>query len=240
MGNNDNPQKNVLLLAFLISLAMHTSIILMLSRANEGERNSPNRKTIKIELIEIKTKQQLIIPKLKPKNQPVISKKIPKPIRKVQPRINKQTTSHKPKGEPAERKRSPKPDLSIDLGAQTSKKSVVAATAAGNTSRNESVSKRTSPASSKESNSIIQKQTPRCRQCREPRVPRRAEKRGEEGYVSLRLYVSTSGKVFKTQLLKSSGHSGWNNAAQKAAMSSTFYPMALQNTIDIMYELKMK
>lgn len=239
MGNNDNPQKNVLLLAFLISLAMHTSIILMLSRANEGERNSPNRKTIKIELIEIKTKQQLIIPKLKPKNQPVISKKIPKPIRKVQPRINKQTTSQKPKGEPAERKRSPKPDPSIDLEAQTSR-SVVAATSAGNTSGSESVSKRTSPASSKESTSIIQKQTPRCRQCREPRVPRRAEKRGEEGYVSLRLYVSTSGKVVKTQLLKSSGHSGWNNAARKAAMSSTFYPMTLQNTIDIMYELKMK
>ena len=240
MSNNYNPQKNILLLAFLISLAMHTSIILMLSRANKGERTSPNRKTINIELVEIRSNQQLIVRTLKPKDQPLLSKKIPKPIRKVQPRINKQTTSQKPKGEPAERKRSPKPDPSIDLGAQTSKKSVVAATSAGNTSGSESVSKRASPASSKESTSIIQKQTPRCLQCREPRVPRRAEKRGEEGYASFRIYVSASGKVVKTQLLKSSGHSGWNNAAQKAAMSSTFYPMELQNTIDIMYELKMK
>ena len=219
---------------------MHTSIILILSGANTGEKVSPSQKIIKINLIEIKSKQQSIVSEIKPKEQPPKNKNTPQPIPQLKPRVNKQTESHKPKGEPAKRERSPKINPSIDTGSQTSKETAVAATSNTNTSGSASVSKSSSSKSSKESTSIIQKQTPRCRQCREPQVPRRAEKRGEEGYASFRIYVSASGKVVKTQLLKSSGHSGWNNAAQKAAMSSTFYPMALQNTIDIMYELKMK
>lgn len=242
MGNNSNPHKKVLLLTSLISLTIHTSIILFLSGANTGEKVNPSQKIIKINLVEIKSKQQSIVPKIKPKEQPQKNKNTPQPIPQLKPRVNKQTESHKPKGEPAKREQSPKINPIIDTGSQTSKETAVAATS--NTSGSASVSKSSSSSSSskssKESTSIIQKQTPRCRQCREPHVPRRAEKRGEEGYASLRIYVSASGKVVKTQLLKSSGHSGWNNAAQKAAMSSTFYPMALQNTIDIMYELKMK
>ena len=240
MGNNSNTHKKVLLLTSLISLTIHTSIILFLSGANTGEKVNPSQKIIKINLVEIKSKQQSIVPKIKPKEQPQKNKNTPQPIPQLKPRVNKQTESHKPKGEPAKRERSPKINPSIDTGSQTSKETAVAATSNTNTSGSASVSKSSSSKSSKESTSIIQKQTPRCRQCREPHVPRRAEKRGEEGYASLRIYVSASGKVVKTQLLKSSGHSGWNNAAQKAAMSSTFYPMALQNTIDIMYELKMK
>ena len=219
---------------------MHTSIILILSGANTGEKVNPSQKIIKINLVEIKSKQQSIVPKIKPKEQPQKNKNTPQPIPQLKPRVNKQTESHKPKGEPAKGERSPKINPSIDTGSQTSKETAVAATSNTNTSGSASISKSSSSKSSKESTSVIQKQTPRCRQCREPQVPRRAEIRGEEGYASLRLYVSASGKVVKTQLLKSSGHSGWNNAAQKAAMSSTFYPMALQNTIDIMYELKMK
>ena len=219
---------------------MHTSIILILSGANTGEKVNPSQKIIKINLVEIKSKQQSIVPKIKPKEQPQKNKNTPQPIPQLKPRVNKQTESHKPKGEPAKREQSPKINPIIDTGSQTSKETAVAATSNTNTSGSASVSKSSSSKSSKESTSVIQKQTPRCRQCREPHVPRRAEKRGEEGYASLRIYVSASGKVVKTQLLKSSGHSGWNNAAQKAAMSSTFYPMALQNTIDIMYELKMK
>ena len=58
MGSNSNQQKKVLLLASLISLALHTSIILILSVANQGERISLTPKNIKIELVEIKPKQQ--------------------------------------------------------------------------------------------------------------------------------------------------------------------------------------
>jgi TonB family protein len=97
----------------------------------------------------------------------------------------------------------------------------------------------TVPQSSPKGTSIIQKETPRCRQCREPRIPRRAEQRGEEGYATFRLYISASGKVIETQLLKSSGHSGFINSARKAAMTSTFHPMTQKNTKDIMYVMKM-
>jgi len=239
MSNNYNPQKNILLLAFLISLAMHTSIILMLSRANKGERTSPNRKTINIELVEIRSNQQRIVRTLKPKNQPPKKKKTPQPIPQLKPRVNKQTKSQKPKGEPAKKKQSPKPEPSIDTGSQAAKTPAVPTADTSNTRGSESVSERTSPPSSKESTSIIQKETPRCRPgCREPRIPRRLEKRGIEGYVVFRLYISASGNVVKAELLKSSGHSQWNKAARQTALSQNFYPMKQQNTLDFMYEMK--
>ena len=240
MANNSNQQKKVLLLASLISLAVHTSIVLILSAANQGERISLTPKNIKIELVEIKPKQQRKVLTLKPKTQPLKNRKTPQPTPQPKPRVNKQTKSQKPKAEPAKRKRSPKPEPSVDTGLEAAKAPAVPTADTNNTRGSESVSKRTNPTSSKESTSIIQKETPRCRQCREPRIPRRAEKRGEEGYASFRLYVNTSGKVVKTQLLQSSGHASFINSAQKAAMSSTFYPMAQQNTVDIMYELKIK
>ena len=240
MGNNSNQQKKVLLLASLISLAVHTSIILVLSATNKGERISLTPKNIKIELVEIKTKQQPKVPTIKPKTQPAKNRKTPQPIPQLKPRVDQQTASQKPKGEPAKRKPSPQPKPIIDTGSQPSKEPAVAAIDKSNASGSESINKRTNPTSSKESTSIFPKETPRCRQCREPRIPRRAEKRGEEGYAVFRLYISASGKVVKIELLKSSGHSGWNNAARKAAMSSTFYPMSFENTKDITYIMKTK
>ena len=238
MGNNSNQQKKVLLLACLISLAVHTSIILILKATNKEEKISLTPKNIKIVLVEIKPKQQPKVPTLKPKTQPTKNRKTPQPIPQLKPRVDQQTASQKPKGEPTKRKPSPQPKPIIDTGSQPSKEPSVAAIDKSNASGSESGNKSTSPTLSKESTSILPKETPRCRQCREPRIPRRAEKRGEEGYAVFRLYVSASGKVVKVELLKSSGHSGWNNAARKAAMSSTFYPMALKNTKDVTYIMK--
>ena len=238
MDNNFNQQKKVLLLASLISLAIHTSIFLIVSGANKGETINQNKKPITIKLVEIKTKQQPKVSALKPNNQPPKNKKTPQSIPPLKPRVNKQNDSQKPKGEPAKRKPSPQTKPIIDIGSQPSKEPAVAAIDKSNASESESINKRTNPTSSKESTSIFPKETPRCRQCREPRIPRRAEKRGEEGYAVFRLYISASGKVVKIELLKSSGHSSWNNAARKAAMSSTFYPMSLGNTKDIIYIMK--
>jgi len=240
MDNNFNHHKKALLLASLISLAIHTSIFLILSATNKGERISLTPKNIKIELVEIKTKQQPKVPALKPNNQPPKNKKTPQSIPQLKPRVNQQNDSQKPKGEPAKRKRSPKTEPSVDTGSQTAKTPAVPTANTSNIRGSESVSKTTSSTSSKESTSISPIETPRCRQCLEPDKPRRLLKRGIESYAIFKLYISASGKVVKTQLLKSSGHSSWNNAARKAAMSSTFYPMALRNTIDIMYELEMK
>ena len=240
MTNSDQQQKKALLIAILISVAMHGVIISALSRAGKGEKITLRENTIKINLIEIKTKQKRIVPKPEPKERLAKNQKKPQLIPQLKPRVDQQTVSQKPKGEPAKRKPSPQTKPIIDIGSQPSKEPAVAAMDKSNASGSESINKRTNPTSSKESTSIFPKETPRCRQCREPRIPRRAEKRGEEGYASFRLYVNASGKVVKTQLLQSSGHAGFINSAQKAAMSSTFHPMAQQNTIDIMYELKIR
>ena len=237
MGNNSNPQQKMLLLASLISLALHTIIILVLSEVKEGETNYQNKKPIAIELVEINKKQQTI-PSLNPKKQPSIKKTMPEPIRPLKPRVDKTTTSQKTIREPAKRKPSPQANPIIDTGSQTTKEPAVAATDTSNTSGSDAVNKRTSPTSSNESTSIIPKEKPRCLQCLEPEKPRRLEKRGIESFAIFKLYISASGKVLKTELLSSSGHTSFINSSRKAAMSSTFHPMAQQNTLDVFYRMK--
>ena len=231
-------QKKALLLASLISLSIHGGIIiLLLTGVNKGDKINLINKVapIKIELVEIKAKKQPILPSiLKPKAKISRQKKAAQSIRQLKPPNAKQSTFQETKGEQTNRKRSPTPIPSVEQG---SKKQALATTSTPRGKK--SLTQSTSPTLSKQNTSIIQKETPRCRQCREPRIPRRAEQRGEEGYAAFRLFVSASGEVIETQLLKSSGHSGFINSARKAAMTSTFHPMAQKNTKDIMYVMKM-
>ena len=238
MNNSYQQQKKALLIATLISLAMHGVIISALSGAGKGEKITLRENTIKINLVEIKTKQKGIVPKPEPKERLAKNQKKPQPIPQLKPRVDQQTVSQKPKGEPAKRKPSPQTKPIIDIGSQPSKIPTVADES--NSSDDESVSEHTTPQSSTEqSSSFIPKETPRCRgQCRKPRIPRRAEKRGEVGYAVFRLYISASGVVVKAELLESSGHTGWNNSARKTALSQSFYPMAQKNTRDFFYEMK--
>ena len=239
MTNSDQQQKKALLIAILISVAMHGVIISALSGAGKGEKITLRENTIKINLIEIKTKQKRIVPKPEPKERLAKNQKKPQAIRQLKPRDERQTASQKPEGDTAKTNQSPKPDPRIDNGSQQAKIPTVPTADTRNTRGSESVSKSTSPKSSKESTSIIQKETPRCRgECRKPRIPRRAEKRGEVGYAVFRLYISASGVVVKAELLESSGHTGWNNSARKTALSQSFYPMAQKNTRDFFYEMK--
>ena len=241
MKNSYGQQNKVLLFAFLISVAVHMSIILILNKAPIGKSTIATKTTIEIELVEIQTKQHPILTVLKSNNQRSITTKIPKTIRELRLLFNQQATSQKPKGELTEKKESAKPDPSVDTASQISKNLAASASSRTNHSGGEKVRKTTSPSLSKENISIIQKEKPRCRpQCRKPQIPSRAEKRGEEGYAIFRLYVGKSGQVFKTELLESSGHSGWNNSARKTAMSQNFYPMVQHSTIEIMYEMKTK
>jgi TonB family protein len=229
-------QKKALLLASLISLSIHGGIILTLTGALQGDKINLVKKLapIKVELVEIKTEERPKLPTiLKPKAKASIQKKAAQPIRQLKPPVAKQNTFQKPKGDQINRKRSATPISSVEQG---SKKQAILTTS--NPTGNTSLRQSTSPTLSKQKTSIIPKETPRCRQCREPRIPRRAEQRGEEGYATFRLYISASGKVIETQLLKSSGHSGFINSARKAAMTSTFHPMAQKNTKDIMYVMK--
>lgn len=231
-------QNKTLLLASLISLSIHGGIILILTGALQGGKVNLVKKLapIKVVLVEIKTEKIPTLPTiLKPKAKASIQKKAAQPRRQLKPPVAKQNTFQKPKGDLINRIRSTTPISSVEQG---SKKQAIPTTSnpTGNMSLRQSPS--TSPTSSKQSTAIIQKETPRCRQCREPRIPRRAEQRGEEGYATFRLYISASGKVAKTRLLKSSGHAGFINSARKAAMTSTFHPMAQKNTKDIMYVMK--
>ena len=229
--------KKALLLASLISLSIHGGIILVLTGFNKGDKINSIKKVapIKIELVEIKTKKQPTLPTiLMQKVKTSRQKKAAQPILKLKPPVAKQTAPQKPKGEESNRKRSPTPIPNIK---KESKIQAVATTS--NPRGKKFLTQPKDPQSSPKGTSIIRKETPRCRQCREPRIPRRAEQRGEEGYAAFRLFVSASGEVIETQLLKSSGHSGFINSARKAAMTSTFHPMAQKNTKDIMYVMKM-
>ena len=238
MSNSYQQQKKAVLLASLASIAIHTTIILILIGSNQGDKVNLAKKKVPIEikLVETKVTRKTTAAKLKPKAKQSISKKLPKPITQPKPsRVAKQAVAEKQKGEPTGRKPKTKPVQSINLGAKISEKPAVTATSKEKSSG--SLSSNTGQQSSQASSSIIPKETPRCRQCREPRIPRRAEKRGEEGYATFRLTISSSGKVIKTQLLASSGHASFINSARKAAMSSTFYPMAQQNTRNILYDM---
>ena len=241
MDNNINQQKKVPVLASLISIAIHTAIILVLSRVDQGGKinNTKNKIAVNIQLVETRVTRKITAEKLKPKAKQSTHRKLPKPITQSNPsRVAKQTVAAQQKGDPTGSKPKTKPFQSNNMGSEISEKPAVAASS--NVKSSESLSSNTGNQSSQARTSIIPKETPRCRQCREPRIPRRAERRGEDGYATLRLTISSSGFVVKTQLLASSGHSDFINSARKAAMSSTFYPMAQQNTKDIMYIMEIK
>ena len=241
MKNSYGQQKKALLLASLISLAVHMSIIVIVNKALTGKSTIATRTTIEIELVEIQTKQQPILTVLKSNDQRSINTKITKTIRELSPLFNQQGTSLQPRGELTEKKKSAEPDPSVDTASQISINLEASASSTINHSGGKNIRETTSPALSKERISIIPKEKPRCLpECRKPKIPTRAEKRGEEGYAIFRLYVGKSGQVFKTELLESSGHSGWNNSARKTAMSQNFYPMVQHNAIEIMYEMKTK
>ena len=82
----------------------------------------------------------------------------------------------------------------------------------------------------------IKNERPKCRNCIKPNYPRKAEKRGREGIVVVKIAIARSGHVTNVQLLKSSGDTSIDRAAINAAKSSTFYPLNSIQTKIIQYE----
>lgn len=82
----------------------------------------------------------------------------------------------------------------------------------------------------------INNERPKCRNCVKPNYPRKAEKRGREGIVIVKVAIARSGHVTNVQLLKSSGDTSIDRAALTAAKSSTFYPLKSIKTKIIQYE----
>ena len=240
MENNSNKQKKVTSLSLLISVAIHIVVILVSSRANQGGKINitKNRIPVEIQLVETRVARKSTAEKLKPKAKQSTYGILPKPTTQSTPiHVTKQTVVEQQKADTTGSKPKTKPFQSINMESKVSERAVAASI---NVRSSKSLRSNTGKQSSQARRSIIPKETPRCRQCREPRIPRRAERRGEEGYATFRLTISSSGLVVKTQLLRSSGHADFINSAKKAAMSSTFYPMTQQNTKDIMYIMKMK
>ncbi len=240
MDNNSNQQKKVTSLAFLISIAIHIVIILVSSRANQGGKinNTNNRIPVEIQLVETRVARKITVEKLKPKAIQSTYGILPKPITQSNPiLVTKQTVVEQQKADTTGSKPKTKPFQSVNMESKVLERAVAANI---NVRNSKSLRSYSGKQSSQARSSIIPKEMPRCRQCREPRIPRRAERRGEEGYATFRLTISSSGLVVKTQLLTSSGHTDFINSAKKAAMSSTFYPMAQQNTKDIMYIMEIE
>ena len=103
MDNNANQQKKVPVLTSLISVAIHTSIILVLNRVNQGHKINitKNEMPVKIQLVETRVTREITAEKLKPKAKQSTYRKLPKPITQSNPsRVAKQTVVEQQKGDP--------------------------------------------------------------------------------------------------------------------------------------------
>ena len=67
-----------------------------------------------------------------------------------------------------------------------------------------------------------------------------ALRRGAEGKPLVKVWINKLGKVTKSELIKSSGNDSIDKAALLAANKSTFYPITIDTTLKIEYELKIR
>ncbi len=79
-----------------------------------------------------------------------------------------------------------------------------------------------------------------CLECIRPKYPPIALRRGEEGTPIVKVWINKNGKVKKAKLITVSGIESIDNAAKNAALSSSFYPLDKESTINIEYDLKIK
>ena len=79
-----------------------------------------------------------------------------------------------------------------------------------------------------------------CLRCISPKYPTRALRRGAEGKPLVKVWINKLGSVTKSELIKSSGNISIDKAALLAAKKSVFYPLIMESTLKIEYELKIK
>ena len=79
-----------------------------------------------------------------------------------------------------------------------------------------------------------------CLRCISPKYPTRALRRGAEGKPFVKVWINRLGKVTRSQLIKSSGNDSIDKAALLAANKTTFYPIEIDTTLIIEYELKIR
>tara|TARA_Y100001968_G_scaffold45492_1_gene35530 strand:- start:69 stop:785 length:717 start_codon:yes stop_codon:yes gene_type:complete len=79
-----------------------------------------------------------------------------------------------------------------------------------------------------------------CLKCIRPNYPPIALRRGAEGTPIIKVWINKNGKVTKAEFINISGIKSIDEAAKKAAINSTFYPIDRDSTINIEYDLKIK
>ena len=79
-----------------------------------------------------------------------------------------------------------------------------------------------------------------CLKCVRPIYPPIALRRGAEGTPKVKVWINKNGNVVKVKLLNLSGNESIDNAAKKAAINSTFYPLVEETSINIEYDLKIR
>ncbi len=79
-----------------------------------------------------------------------------------------------------------------------------------------------------------------CLKCIRPTYPPIALRRGAEGTPIVKAWINKKGIVFKAELKSTSGNKSIDNAAIKAAINSTFYPLEEESSINIEYDLKIR
>jgi len=78
-----------------------------------------------------------------------------------------------------------------------------------------------------------------CLSCVKPKYPKLALKRGYEGILKLKIFISKNGEVSDIEVIKSSGHTILDNSGIDAAKKSSFYPLKRERSLNIEYKLKL-
>ena len=79
-----------------------------------------------------------------------------------------------------------------------------------------------------------------CLKCVRPIYPPIALRRGAEGTPKVKVWINKNGKVFKAELIRTSGDESIDRAVKKSAIDSTFYPLNEETSINIEYDLKIR
>ena len=79
-----------------------------------------------------------------------------------------------------------------------------------------------------------------CLDCKSPKYPTKALRRGAEGSPLVKVWINPKGHVIKSIILRSSGVVSIDKAAFQAASESKFYPIEFESTLNIEYDLKIK
>ena len=79
-----------------------------------------------------------------------------------------------------------------------------------------------------------------CLDCKSPRYPPKALRRGAEGSPLIKVWINTKGDVVKSIIVRSSSINSIDEAAIKAATESKFYPIQSDSTLNIEYNLKIR